>query len=62
MTQFIKIVKETDAARELNRALKVADIQASKIFSRLFEEEDSISDIVRNLQNEHSFSTSEDIF
>ena len=61
MLRFIRIVKNTDAARELNRALKVADVQASKIFSKLFEEGELISDIVRNLQNEHSFNTSEDI-
>ena len=61
MIHFIKIVKDTDAARELNRAFKVADVQAIKVFSGLFEEGELISDIVRNLQNEHSFNTSEDI-
>ena len=61
MLRFIKIVKNTDAARELNRALKVADVQAYKILSKLFEEGELISDIVRNLQNEHSFNTCEDI-
>ena len=61
MIRFIEIVKNTDAARELNRALKVADVQAYKILSKLFEEGELTSDIVRNLQNEQSFNTSEDI-
>ena len=59
MNAFIKIAKDTDSVRELNRALYLSDKQSIKVFSKLSKQGECMSDIVHNLQVEHSFNTDE---